>query len=171
VVHSVTRHDTISLIGMPGAGKSTVGVLLAKLSGLRFRDTDIDIQVREDATLQEIIERHGHLRLREIEEQVLLQVPLEAAVISTGGSVVYSAAIMARLARAGPVVYLEVDLATLQQRVAAAPLRGIACDPGQNFADVYAERVPLYRRYADVTIDAGAGSPDAIAARILAAIG
>ena len=94
--------DTISLIGMPGAGKSTVGVILAKLAGLRFADTDLEIQLRAGATLQEILERDGHLHLRALEEQVLLALPLDGAIISTGGSVVYSEAIMRRLREAGP---------------------------------------------------------------------
>jgi shikimate kinase len=161
---------TISLIGMPGAGKSTVGVILAKLTGHRFRDTDLDIQVREQATLQEIVERAGYLQLREIEEQVLLSLPLEQSIISTGGSVVYSARTVERLRAAGPLVYLEVDLPTLEQRVAAAPLRGIASDPGHSFAQVYAERTPLYRRHADFTVNAAQGTADGVAAAILARI-
>jgi len=163
----VTRWNTISLIGMPGAGKSTVGVLLAKLIGLRFVDTDLDIQVREAATLQEIIDAHGHLRLREIEQEVLLGVSLDHALISTGGSVVYSEAIMSRLQAAGPVVYLQADLVTLEQRIGAAPLRGIACAAGQTFENVFAERTPLYRRYANLTVDACAGTADQVAASIL----
>ena len=78
--------QTISLIGMPGAGKSTVGVILAKLTGLRFVDTDLDIQVRENATLQQILEQHGYLHLRAIEQEVLLGITLDHAVISTGGT-------------------------------------------------------------------------------------
>ena len=113
---------------MPGAGKSTVGVVLAKLAGLRFVDTDLDIQVRAGASLQQILERDGYQRLRALEEDVLLALDLQGAVVATGGSAVYSEAAMGRLKQAGPVVYLEVDLATLQRRVAAAPLRGIACD-------------------------------------------
>lgn len=158
---------TISLIGMPGAGKSTVGVILAKLCGLRFVDSDIDIQLREGATLQEILEVHGHRYLRAVEEEVLLALPLERAVIATGGSVVYSPRIMARLRAAGPVVYLRVELPTLERRVAAAPLRGIASAAGLSFADIHAERCPLYERYADLTVDATAASADAIAAQIL----
>jgi len=158
---------TISLIGMPGAGKSTVGVILAKLSGLRFVDTDLDIQVREQATLQEILESEGHLRLRAIEEEVLLSIPLDHAIISTGGSVVYSDRAVEILREAGPLIYLEVDLPTLQQRVAAAPLRGIASDANQSYAQVYAERTPLYQRHADITVSAVQSSPDEIAARIL----
>jgi len=158
---------TISLIGMPGAGKSTVGVVLAKLCGLRFIDSDIDIQLREGATLQEILEAHGYRYLRSVEEEVLLALPLAQTVIATGGSVVYSPRIMARLRAAGPVVYLRADLETLERRVAAAPLRGIASAAGQSFADIHAERCPLYAQYADLTIDVATASADAIAAQIL----
>ena len=165
-----THHETISLIGMPGVGKSTVGVILAKLLGLEFSDTDLAIQSREGQTLQEILEGAGHLRLREIEEEVLLSVPLAQRIVATGGSVVYSPAIMQRLRAAGPVVYLRADLPTLERRVAANPLRGIACDASQSFADVYAERTPLYERYATETVDAVAGNADAVAARVAAAV-
>jgi shikimate kinase len=158
---------TISLIGMPGAGKSTVGVILAKLTGLRFCDTDLDIQVRENATLQDIVETRGYRYLRSVEEQVILEVDLDHAIISTGGSAVYSEACMRRLNAAGPVVYLEADLPTLEQRVAAAPLRGIAAEPSRTFAEVYAERTPLYRRYAGLTVDATAGCAEDIANSIL----
>ena len=156
---------------MPGAGKSTVGVLLAKLGSLRFVDTDLDIQVRAHATLQQILERDGYLRLRALEQEVVLAIDLQGAVIATGGSVVYSPAAMQRLKRAGPVVYLEADLNTLQQRVAAAPLRGIASDASQDFAAIFAERTPLYRGYADLAMDVTRHTPDAVAASILAALG
>ena len=164
------RHKTISLIGMPGAGKSTVGVILAKRTGLAFTDTDLAIQVREGEILQDIVDRVGNPRFREIEEEVLLAVPLDDAVVSTGGSVIYSDAVMRRLRDAGPVVYLAADLATLEARVAANPLRGIARGAGQSYADVYAERCPLYERYADITVDAAAGSADAVADAIFRAL-
>jgi shikimate kinase len=163
--------DTISLIGMPGAGKSTIGVVLAKLSGLRFVDTDLDIQQRAGATLQQILDRHGYLYLRDLEQQVLLEVDLKSAVIATGGSVAYSEAAMARLGAAGPVIYLEVDRATLERRVAAAPARGIACDSGKNFAEILDERAPLYQRYADITVDAGVSSPESVALTIMQRLG
>lgn len=161
---------TINLIGMPGAGKSTVGVILAKLTGLAFTDTDLAIQLREEATLQEIVDSRGNAAFRRIEEAVLMEVDLERAVISTGGSVVYSEAAMQRLREAGPVVYLHADLATLEARVAAAPLRGISREGGQSFADIYAERTPLYERYADVTVDATCGSADNVAALVIGAL-
>ena len=162
--------DTISLIGMPGAGKSTVGVLLAKMAGLGFRDTDLDIQLHAKATLQEILEREGHLSLRDIEEEILLEIPLGNSVISTGGSVIYSEAAMARLASAGPVIYLKSDFDTLERRVASTPNRGIASDAGQSFTEVFAERIPLYQRYADITIDTVRFTAEEVAVRVLEAV-
>jgi shikimate kinase len=160
--------ETISLIGMPGAGKSTVGVLLAKLAGLRFVDTDLDIQVRAGATLQEILERHDYQYLRQLEEQVLMEVALDHALVSTGGSVVYSDASMQRLKAAGPVVYLKADLTTLEQRIAGAPPRGIASDSAQDFASLYAERTPLYLQYADLIVNAADHGAEAVATDVLA---
>jgi len=170
VTQRLAQHSAISLIGMPGAGKSTVGVILAKLCGLGFCDTDIAIQQREGASLQEILEEHGNQGFRRIEQAVLLDVPLADAVVSTGGSVIFSEAVMDRLKAAGPVVYLRADLATLEQRILANPLRGIAREGTQTYADVYAERSPLYERYADVIVDAGAGSADEVAATIQRAV-
>lgn len=163
----LTPFDTVSLVGMPGVGKSTVGVILAKLLGMEFTDTDIAIQARERRTLQDILVGDGHLRLREIEESVLLDIPLKGRILATGGSVIYSAAAMARLTRAGPVVYLRADVATLEERVAANPERGIASDPGQTFEDIFTERTPLYERYASHTVDATGGTADAVAAMLV----
>jgi shikimate kinase len=167
---SRTQFRTISLIGMPGVGKSTVGVILAKLTGLNFTDTDLSIQAREGETLQAIVDAQGHLKLRAIEEEVLLAEPLQDHVLATGGSVIYSEAIMARLRAAGPVVYLRADVATLKRRVAANPDRGIASGANQSFEDIYAERTPLYERYASHTVDAVGGSADAIASLIVQAL-
>jgi shikimate kinase len=163
----INRLSTISLIGMPGAGKSTVGVILAKQIGLRFIDTDLDIQQHEQATLQEILEARGYEYLRQLEQQVLLDIPLTQAVISTGGSVVYSADVMARLMDAGPVVYLQCSLDTLEARVAAAPPRGIASRQNISFKEVYAERTPLYEHYGQFQVDAGGGCAETVAAEIL----
>lgn len=165
-----TQFTTISLIGMPGVGKSTVGVILAKLIGLEFSDTDLAIQARENLTLQDILESRGHLQLRGIEEAVLLSVPLENRVLATGGSVVYSDAAMQRLVAAGPVVYLRADVNTLRNRVALNPQRGIASDGTQSFEDIYAERTPLYKRYATHSVDAVGGSADAVASVIVQAL-
>jgi len=151
---------------MPGAGKSTVGIILAKLCGMRFVDTDVDIQIADDATLQEILEARGHLYLRELEQRVVMQVDIDHAVISTGGSVVYSPQIMQRLADAGPIVYLQADPVVLAERIAAAPARGIACAPGTSFEDICAERKPLYQHYADLSIRADHGTADQVAAEV-----
>ena len=158
--------QTISLIGMPGAGKSTVGVILAKLLGRQFRDTDLEIQRRERATLHEILDRRGYQALRKIEEEVLLKIALEDAIISTGGSAVYSEASMQRLQEAGPVVYLKADLQTLAPRVAATPNRGIASSKERSFAEVYGERTPLYSQHATLTVDATNGTADDVAMTI-----
>jgi shikimate kinase len=144
---------TISLIGMPGAGKSTVGVLLAKTTGLAFRDTDLDIQVHARASLQDILDREGYVKLRQLEQEILLQIPLSQSVISTGGSVIYSDKVMRRLSAAGPVVFLAVDFETLAHRVQSTPGRGIASNSDDSFAQIFAERIPLYKQWANVVID------------------
>ena len=165
-----SKVQTISLIGMPGAGKSTVGVVLAKMTGLQFRDTDLDIQVREGATLQQILDRSGYQHLRAIEQEVLLALDPAGAVISTGGSAVYSDLVMAHLSAAGPLVYLRASLATLLPRVAATPDRGIASPGEQSFEQIYTERCSLYEQHADVTVDVDAANPEALAANIIAAL-
>ena len=164
---NIKSPKTVSLIGMPGAGKSTVGVLLAKMTGLGFRDTDLDLQLHARATLQEILDREGHLSLRAIEEQILLAIPLAYSVISTGGSVVYSGAVMRRLATAGPIVYLQSDLDTLEKRVSATPERGIASSAEHSFADIFAERTPLYKQYADITINTANATAEEVTVAVL----
>ena len=163
-----TNIHTLSLIGMPGAGKSTVGIILAKLTGLRFCDTDLDIQVREGATLQHILDRSDYEKLRAIEEEALLSVDLDRSVISTGGSVVYSEPVMTRLRGAGPLIYLQAKIDTLLPRVTATPERGIASPGGQSFAQIYTERTALYEYHASFTIDVDDSNPDQIAGSILA---
>ncbi len=164
---SMKSPKTVSLIGMPGAGKSTVGVLLAKMTGLGFRDTDLDIQLHARATLQEILNREGHLSLRAIEEQILLEIPLAHSIISTGGSVVYSDTVMRRLAAAGPIVYLQTDFDTLEKRISATPERGIASSTEHSFSDIFAERTPLYKQYADITIDTANATAEKVAVAVL----
>ena len=157
----------ISLIGMPGSGKSTVGVLLAKRLGFDFVDTDLLIQARENATLAEIIARTDHQYLRDLEEQVLLDMPLTHGVISTGGSVVYSPAIMTRLAAATRLVYLRARVETVIYRISLAPDRGIASPGGHTLEDIYAERVPLYERYAELTVDVDDDPPETVVGHII----
>lgn len=155
------------LIGMPGAGKSTIGVLLAKRLGISFMDTDILIQTGEGCYLQEIIGRHGIEGFRAIEERYLLGVPPDCGVVATGGSVVYSARAMAHLRTLGPVVYLQIGLADLKERLGNLDERGVLRMPGQTIDMLYAERCPLYEKYADATVSTAGVSPDRVVARVL----
>lgn len=158
---------TISLIGMPGAGKTTIGRLLAQRTGLEFIDSDKLIEARAGATLQEIVDREGFLALRALDEQVILDLPLEGRVVATGGSVIYSARALQRLRAAGPLIWLQVPLATLEARIAAAPPRGIANQRGAGLAEVFAERDPRYAAAADLGVDTSGLSPEAVVSRIL----
>ena len=145
--------SNIVLIGMPGAGKSTVGVILAKRASLGFIDTDVLIQACERRSLQSIIDSRGYMALREIEERVLLGLGCRHHVVATGGSAVYSPAAMAHLAAEGVIVFLDVDMATLESRALDLGRRGIAKHPDQSFAELFEERHRLYTAYADVTVD------------------
>jgi shikimate kinase len=140
------------LIGMPGAGKSTVGVLLAKKAARGFVDTDLLIQTSQGRTLQDIVDTDGYTVLRKIEEDVLLGLSVRNKVIATGGSAVYSDLAMAHLKADGVVVFLDVELATLERRVRDFSMRGLARRPDQSFAELFDERFALYTRYADITI-------------------
>jgi shikimate kinase len=159
--------ETVSLIGMPGAGKSTIGVLLAKRLGLNFVDTDLLIQVQQREPLQATVDRLGFEAFCALEERVLLDMALSGYLVATGGSVVYSEPAMARLSAAGPVVYLDVPLAVLRQRVDAQPDRGIAYLPGQSLEDVYQERKPLYQRCASITVRCEDCSAEAVTTEIV----
>ncbi|MEK6743579.1 MAG: shikimate kinase [Nitrospirota bacterium] len=158
---------SIVLIGMPGAGKSTVGVMLAKLTCRSFVDTDVLIQSSQGRPLQDIVDREGHLALRAIEEQVILQFDCRNCVIATGGSAVYSPAAMAHLKRHGIVVFLDAELPVLEARVRDLDTRGLAKRPDQSFRQLFEERVPLYAKYADVTIACGRLTHDEVCARII----
>lgn len=145
--------SNIVLIGMPGSGKSTVGVVLAKQLSKGFVDTDVLIQTTSHRPLQDIVDTEGYMALRAIEEQVLCALDVKDHVISTGGSAVYSEAAMQHLAADGLVVFLDVSLATLRKRIDNFDTRGIARRPDQSFEDLFDERGRLYRAHADITID------------------
>lgn len=162
--------NNVTLIGMPGSGKSTVGVLLAKALGYQFIDTDLVIQRREGALLQDILDQRGVEAFLDAEEAAVRALDCSGVVIAPGGSVVCRPGGMARLKELGEVVYLHVPLAELERRVDNMTTRGIAMAPGQTLADVFAHREPLYRQYADVTVEVrpGAGLEETVAA-VLAA--
>ncbi|HIX07660.1 MAG TPA: shikimate kinase [Candidatus Borkfalkia faecipullorum] len=144
----------IVLIGMPASGKSTAGVLLAKAIGYGFIDTDLLIQNRERALLCDIIQAKGAEEFLRIEEQVNSELWAEHCVISTGGSVIYGEKAMLHLKELGTVVYLKLSEPALEKRLKNIFRRGVVMrTPGETVAQLYAERVPLYEKYADVTID------------------
>lgn len=145
----------IILIGMPASGKSTVGVILAKLLGYDFIDTDLLIQRRTGHRLSEIIQARGLDAFLAEEEVTCLSLCLDHSIIATGGSVVYSDVAMRHLKGLGTVVYLSVDFRTLRSRLHDVRGRGVVLRPGQSLFDLYAERVPLYQRYADMTVQEG----------------
>jgi shikimate kinase len=146
-------HTNLILIGMPGAGKSTVGVVLAKRLGMGYVDTDLLIQMRCGRLLQEVIDSDGLGAFRSLEEQTLREFDVCNAVVATGGSVVYSDEAMRHLANIGTLVFLDVPLHELELRLQNMSTRGLVIDPGATLADLYRERLPLYRTYADLTID------------------
>lgn len=162
--------SNLVLIGMPGAGKSTVGVLLAKLTARNFVDTDLLIQSAAGRPLQHIVDNDGYGALRQLEETVLLGLTVSNHVIATGGSAVYSERAMAHLKANGLVIYLDVDLATLTDRIDDFATRGLAKRPGQTLADLLHERSALYRQYADLTIDCSGLSHEQVCEQIISAM-
>ncbi len=144
--------NNIILIGMPGAGKSTVGVILAKRLGFDFIDTDLLIQSQEKCRLQQLIDTRGLDNFLEIEEQILLNLHAQHSVIATGGSVVYSEHGLKKLGRSGYQIYLQIGLSTLLQRIADMGQRGLVMNKGQTFEQLYQERTPLYENFADLTL-------------------
>ncbi len=144
--------NNIVLIGMPTSGKSTVGVILAKILGMDFVDTDIVIQNREGAKLNRIIEERGVEGFLRTEEQALLGVNVNNSVIATGGSAVYSKAAMGHLGAGATIVYLQVEREELKRRLRDAKERGVVLRPGESLDEMYDIRAKLYAKYADITI-------------------
>jgi len=159
--------QNVVLIGMPGAGKSTVGVILAKYLSKDFVDTDLLIQNRHRQSLQSILDKHGYLKLREFEEQEILRLKARNAVIATGGSAVYSPSAIKHLASNGKIIYLKLDAAELLKRISDFETRGIAKSPGQTFADLYRERERLYNQYQQITIDCAKKNHETVAGEII----
>lgn len=164
--------DNVILIGMPGAGKSTLGVVLAKILNYDFIDADLLIQQQSDKTLQRLIDSLGPHGFIEVENQVLSDIRCDRTVLSTGGSAVYSEEAMAHLATLGPVVYLETSLPELEKRLEDFSERGVVMRD-RNVASLealYAERVPLYERYASLTVNVDGLSITEAARKVAAAV-
>lgn len=149
--------ENVILIGMPGSGKSTVGVLLAKDLGFGFLDTDLVIQQQQGLLLQDILDRQGVDYFLSAEETAIRTVRCRRTVIAPGGSAVCRPGAMDHLKALGPVVYLRVPMDELRRRLQNLATRGIAMEPGQTLDDVLVQRTPLYQRYADLTVDCPAG--------------
>lgn len=149
----MTKNNNITLIGMPGAGKSTVGVVLAKLLAYEFLDSDLLIQKREKKHLWQIIEERGQDGFNQVEEEVNCSIDTEDTIIATGGSAVYSDPAMQHFKKIGVVVYLKVSCQELRKRLGDLKKRGVSMKEGQTLEDLYEERRPLYEKYADIVIN------------------
>ncbi len=164
------KKNNIILIGMPASGKSTMGVVLAKILGYNFIDADIAIQEAEGRKLSEIIATEGVEGFIEIENRVNASIEAEKTVIATGGSVVYGKEAMDHYKNLGKIVYLKVDMDTLTKRLRNVKQRGVVMRPEQSLVSLYNERSTLYEQYADVTIDEKDHSIEEVIAEILAAL-
>ena len=149
----VKEKENIILTGMPTSGKSTVGVILAKILGKDFIDSDILIQKREGASLSEIIESKGIDGFLKCEEQALLAINVSNTVIATGGSAIYSEAGMKHLSEEAVVIYLKIGQEDLKKRLKSIKERGVVMRPGESLEDMFAARSELYERYADITVE------------------
>ncbi len=148
------KHQTenITLIGMPGAGKSTIGVLLAKKLGYAFHDTDITIQVQTGKTLSALMSEIGGQALMELESDIIASITPRREVIATGGSAVFGTRGMQNLQQCSRIIYLQVSLPEIENRVGDLVQRGVVLNGCQNLAELYAQRVPLYERYGEIVI-------------------
>lgn len=143
----------ITLIGMPGAGKSTVGVVLAKVLGYRFLDSDLEIQEQTGKLLHELISEHGDERFLEIENQINAGLQVNHSIIATGGSAVYGKEAMEHLRDISTVVYLRLPFEDLAERLGDLKKRGVVLKPGQTLKDLMDVRSPLYEKYAHIIVD------------------
>lgn len=142
--------NNIILIGMPGVGKSTIGVVLAKSMGYSFLDSDLLIQEREGRLLHEILDQQGQNAFRQIENEVNASISVSSTVIATGGSVIYGVQAMEHLRSIGRIVYLSLPYEELENRLGDLRERGVSMEKGQSLSSLYEERLPLYEKYADI---------------------
>lgn len=161
------RHPCISLVGMAGAGKSTVGRALAEQLGWRQVDTDSLIEAYFGAPLQAVFDHLGYDAFLDAEEQLVAELSARRCIVSTGGSVVYRQRAVDRLRELGPVVFLRVRYETTQQRVEPQSHRGLAIRPGQTLHELYLERQPLYEQAAGLIIQVDGATPEECARQIL----
>ncbi len=164
------KKDNIVLIGMPASGKSTVGVILAKILGYNFIDSDIVIQEKEGRKLSEIIQTEGVEGFIDIENRINSGIEAEKTVIATGGSVVYGKEAMDHYKNIGRIVYLKVSMDILTKRLNDVKQRGVVMKDGQSLVSLYNERTPLYDKYADYTIDEKNHTMEEVVADILAVL-
>lgn len=147
----------ITFIGMPGAGKSTVGVVVAKMLCMTFIDADLLIQNREDKRLSKIIEEIGNEAFLKLENNTLASLKVHNSVISTGGSAIFGKEAMEHLKKTSTVVYIKVSYETLEKRLGSLKRRGVVFEEGQTLRDIYDIRTPLYEKYADIVIESDNG--------------
>ncbi|MBQ7173442.1 MAG: shikimate kinase [Clostridia bacterium] len=159
----------VVLIGMPGCGKSTCGVLIAKALCMDFFDTDLMIQKNEKMSLQEIINQKGNAYFGNAEERAICSFDFQGAVVATGGSVVYSERAMAHLKQNALVVYLKISFSTMKSRISNMESRGILLRNGETLEDMFCERQPLYEKYADLTVECDHMDIEKTVAKILLA--
>ena len=144
--------ENIVLIGMPGAGKSTIGVVLAKIMGYQFLDSDLLIQEQKQKRLFELIEEYGNDGFLQIENQVNQSILVDKCIIATGGSAIYGSEAMEHLRNIGTIVYLDISYFSLKKRLGDLKKRGVTLKDGQTLKNLYAERVPYYKQYADIKV-------------------
>lgn len=145
--------DNIILIGMPGSGKSTAGIVLAKFLGYDFVDTDLLIQEKTGKLLHEIITEKGLEEFKKIEEDINVSVNCRKSIIAPGGSVIYGEKAMKHFKEIGTIVYLKLPYEEVEKRLGNLQSRGVVLKEGQTLLDLYHERVPYYEKYADITVD------------------
>ena len=153
------NNKNVILIGMPGVGKTTIGKRLATMSGLGFIDTDRIIEKEAGARIATLLSTHGSSGFMQIEERICVSLDAEYSVIATGGSVVYGEAAMEHLHSLGTIVYLQLGLGALSSRLGDLSARGVVLPEGKTLEALYAERVPLYQKWADIVIDESSSFP------------